>query len=223
MPSISASRLDPPLADERLGVDHQLDAGAAQVVGDADRELRRHQRALHAERSQARARHSSSSTSSREMPRLEQLVGAEVVRVEDLDPVAADLVRRRASVTVRRAPAVALDVEERVDDRPSGSRGRGPASRSGAPIDEQRRRSCGRSLSSRAQHLGHVADVVAVVEHRVEIEVDAGLPLEQCSQRRAGVPRLLREPLHDPVGVVALHALARRARAARAGRTARRW
>ena len=45
---------------------------------------------------------------------------------------------------------------------------------------------------------------MAVVEHSVEIEVDARLPFEQCSQRRAGVPRLLGQPLHEPVGVVAL-------------------
>src|SRR5687767_9405075 len=56
-------------------------------------------------------------------------------------------------------------------------------------------------------HLRHVTDVVAVVEHGVEVELHTGLLLEQCSQRRRSVPRLLGEALHDAVRVVALHAL----------------
>ena len=41
--------LHAPLVHERLGVDDELDAGGAQMVGDAERELGRHERALHAE------------------------------------------------------------------------------------------------------------------------------------------------------------------------------
>ena len=56
---------------------------------------------------------------------------------------------------------------------------------------------------------------MAVVEHRVEVEVDVRLLLEQCTQRRAAVPRLLREAL-DSVLTSDLDAWMRVAREERA-------
>ena len=49
MPSISLALLTRRLPTNAFGVDHHLDPGAAQVVGDADRELRRDQRPLYPE------------------------------------------------------------------------------------------------------------------------------------------------------------------------------
>ena len=68
-----------------------------------------------------------------------------------------------------------------------------------------------------------VADVVAVVEDRVEVEPGgAVVGGEQLAQRDALVPGPLGELLDDPVGVVAAERRPRRGRAGRAGRTARR-
>src|SRR5215218_8463317 len=55
------------------------------------------------------------------------------------------------------------------------------------------------------EYLGNMPDVVGVVEDRVEVELDVGLRFEQLAQRRVRVPRLLGQPLDDPVRVVALH------------------
>ena len=86
---------------------------------------------------------------------------------------------------------------------PVGIAWKGRASVSGDAVDQQLVR---RHLQT-LHHLRHVTDVVAVVEDGVEVELDAGLLLEQRPQRRPSVPRLLGEALHDPVRVVALHAL----------------
>src|SRR5687768_9532906 len=56
------------------------------------------------------------------------------------------------------------------------------------------------------QDVRHVARVVAVVEDRVEVQVERRFALQQVAQRRLRVPCLLREALDDAVGVVALPA-----------------
>ena len=105
----------------------------AQVVGDGDRELGRHERRARCPSCAARAQREleldvvggsgpASSSSSR----------AERVRVEHLDAERAHLVGVEHADR-RGAAAAVLEVEERVDDPASGSRGRGRRSVSGAP------------------------------------------------------------------------------------------
>ena len=67
-------------------------------------------------------------------------------------------------------------------------------------------RTCGRRHNLQPlEHVWNVADVVGVVEDRVEIELHAVLGDEELPEGRARVPGLLGEALDDPVRVVALH------------------
>src|SRR5215217_1290562 len=88
---------------------------------------------------------------------------------------------------------------------PAGTAWKRFGSASGAPY--MRTLSGMRDHFQALEHGRYVAEVIAVVEDRVEVELDARLGLEQLAQRRAGVPRLLGEALDDPVRVVALHGL----------------
>ena len=95
MPSISVSDFTRRLVTNDLGVDEQLDPARPQVVGEADRELRRDDRAPDAHLLAGAARQLELDLVAAD-PAREQLVGAEVVWVEDLDAERADLVLRRA-------------------------------------------------------------------------------------------------------------------------------
>ena len=155
----------------------------AQVVGDEEREVGR-DRGLHRCRSaRAARRESSASIASRGEPRGDQVVAAQRGRVDDLDPVRGDLVARRASTPSPRA------------GRRSPGRGTGrrcPA----APRGRASRESLGRAVdqdgdgitSSRASTVGTWRDVVAVVEDRVEVDLDV-LALEQRSAAGSACPR----------------------------------
>ena len=132
MPSSSAAGLHAPALDELVVVDGQLQAVRAHVVGDEQRELRRHRGRR---RSPARARRAGPARRRCRAPLLLGRVSSsrpERARVDHLDAVRRDV--DRVEHRDRGDPAaVVLQVEERVADP-------------GRDLVEQRRRGLGRRV-----------------------------------------------------------------------------
>ena len=200
-----------------LGVDVSSMPPARRWSADEERELGRDAGALDAELAARRAAPISASivqpvaaaASSSSRPS----VGGSRISM----PCGVDLVARRA-----RRPS------------PRGGRrapGTGTGRRSRRDLVEQVGASSGRAVDQDgdADHLqprqrpsGHVADVVAVVEDRVEVELHAFSRSSSVAQRRPRVPRLLGRGAGRSGTRRRAASRTRRARAAPAGRTARR-